>query len=54
VRLERGCGRGGAYEYLEVGKAKIDQEGVPLPGPRKGDYDPNVIRFFAVNVIWKF
>jgi long-chain fatty acid transport protein len=45
---------GAAYEYLDVGKAKIDQEGGPLQGPLKGDYDPNVIHFFAVNVIWKF
>jgi long-chain fatty acid transport protein len=45
---------GAAYEYLDAGKAKIDQEGGPLQGPLKGDYDPNVIHFFAVNIIWKF
>jgi len=45
---------GVAYEYLDAGKAKIDQEGGPLQGPLKGDYDPNVIHFFAFNLIWKF
>jgi long-chain fatty acid transport protein len=45
---------GAAYEYLDAGDAKIDQEGGPLQGPLKGKYDPNVIHFFAVNLIWKF
>jgi long-chain fatty acid transport protein len=45
---------GVAYEYLDAGDAKIDQEGGPLQGPLKGDYDTNVIHFFAVNLIWKF
>jgi len=45
---------GVAYEYLDAGEAKIDQEGGPLQGPLKGEYDPNAIHFFAVNLIWKF
>jgi len=45
---------GVAYEYLDAGKAEIDQEGGLLQGPLKGEYDPNVIHFFAVNLIWKF
>jgi long-chain fatty acid transport protein len=45
---------GVAYEYLDAGKAEIDQEGGLLQGPLKGDYDPNAIHFFAVNLIWKF
>lgn len=45
---------GVAYEYADVGKAEIDQEGGPLNGPLKLEYDPNVIHFFAVNLIWKF
>lgn len=45
---------GVAYEYLDAGKAKIDQDGGPLQGPLKGDYDPNVIHFLAFNLIWKF
>ena len=43
-----------AYEYLDAGEAEIDQEGGPLQGPLTGDYDPNAIHFFAVNLIWKF
>jgi long-chain fatty acid transport protein len=45
---------GAAYEYLDAGEAKIDQGGGPLQGPLKGEYDPNAIHFFAVNLIWKF
>jgi long-chain fatty acid transport protein len=45
---------GAAYEYLDAGDAKIDQEGGPLQRPLKGDYDTNAIHFFAVNLIWKF
>lgn len=45
---------GVAYEYLDAGEAEIDQEGGPLQGPLKGEYDPNEIHFFAVNLIWKF
>jgi long-chain fatty acid transport protein len=45
---------GGAYEYLDAGEAEIDQEGGPLQGSLKGDYDPNAIHFFAFNLIWKF
>jgi long-chain fatty acid transport protein len=45
---------GTAYQYLDAGDADIDQEGGPLQGPLKGDYDPNAIHFFAVNLIWKF
>ena len=45
---------GVAYEYLDLGKAEIDQSGGPLQGPLKGEYDPNAIHFFAFNLIWKF
>jgi len=45
---------GTAYEYLDAGDAEIDQEGGPLQGPLKGDYDTNAIHFLAVNLIWKF
>jgi long-chain fatty acid transport protein len=45
---------GVAYEYLDAGEAEIDQEGGPLQGPLKGEYDTNTIHFFAVNLIWKF
>jgi len=43
-----------AYEYLDAGEAEIDQQGGPLQGPLKGEYDFNAIHFFAVNLIWKF
>jgi long-chain fatty acid transport protein len=43
-----------AYEYLDAGEAEIDQQGGPLQGPLKGEYDPNAIHFVAVNLIWKF
>jgi long-chain fatty acid transport protein len=45
---------GAAYEYVDLGDAEIDQEGGPLQGPLKGEYDTNAIHFFAVNLIWKF
>ena len=45
---------GAAYEYLDAGEAEIDQDGGPLQGPLKGEYDNNAIHFFAVNLIWKF
>jgi len=45
---------GVAYEYADLGEAEIDQEGGSLQGPLKGEYDPNAIHFFAVNLIWKF
>jgi long-chain fatty acid transport protein len=45
---------GVAYEYLDAGEAKIDQEGGPLQEPLKGEYDTNAIHFFAVNLSWKF
>jgi long-chain fatty acid transport protein len=45
---------GAAYEYLDAGDAEIDQEGGPLQGTLKGEYDTNAIHFFAVNLIWKF
>jgi long-chain fatty acid transport protein len=45
---------GVAYEYADLGDAEIDQEGGPLQGPLKGEYDTFAIHFFAVNLIWKF
>lgn len=43
-----------AYEYLDAGDAGIDQQGGPLQGDLKGDYETNAIHFMAFNVIWKF
>ena len=45
---------GAAYTYIDTGDAKIDWEGRPLQGDIKGDYDPNNIHAFALNLIWRF
>ena len=45
---------GAAYQYSDAGRAEIDQQGGPLQGPLKGEYDTNVIRVVAVNLSWKF
>lgn len=45
---------GVAYECVDADEAEIDQKGGPLQGSLKGEYDTNLIHFFAVNLIWKF
>ena len=45
---------GAAYEYLDAGDAKIDQNRGPLAGELKGDYESNRIHFLAANIIWRF
>jgi long-chain fatty acid transport protein len=45
---------GGAYQYVDLGDGGIDRNDGPLKGPLKGDYDPNAIHVFALNLIWKF
>lgn len=45
---------GCAYELLDAGSGRIDQEGGNLKGDLKGKFDTNYIHFLAVNVIWKF
>ena len=45
---------GTAYEYLDAGDAKIDQQGGPLQGDLEGDYKTNEIHVFLLNVIWRF
>jgi long-chain fatty acid transport protein len=45
---------GAAYEYLDAGKAKIDQQGGPLQGDLKGDYQSNEIHVINANLIWRF
>ena len=42
------------YEYADLRDAEIEQDGGPLQGPLKGEYDTFAIHFFAVNLIWKF
>jgi len=43
-----------AYEYMDAGKARINQRGGPLQGDLKGDYKKNAIHFISANLIWKF
>ena len=45
---------GAAYTFIDTGEAEIDWEGRPLQGDIKGDYDPNHIHAFALNLIWRF
>jgi hypothetical protein len=40
-----------AYACLYAG---IGQQGGPLQGDLKGDYETNAIHFMTVNVIWRF
>ena len=45
---------GAAYEYMDLGDAKIDRTGGILRGDLKGDYKKNQIHFIGVNLVWKF
>jgi long-chain fatty acid transport protein len=45
---------GAAYEYLDLGDAKIDRTGGILRGDLKGDYKKNKIHLIGVNLVWKF
>jgi long-subunit fatty acid transport protein len=41
---------GATYEFIDLGKAGINQQG----GPLQGAYGTNEAYIFAVNLIWKF
>ncbi len=43
-----------AYELMDGGDAKINQDQGPLTGELKGEYDPNQIHFFNINASWRF
>jgi hypothetical protein len=45
---------GAAYEFIDLGKARISQQGGPLQGSLQGEYGTNAANVFAVNLIWKF
>ncbi len=45
---------GCAYEFLDLGDGKIDQNRGPLAGELAGDYSSNYIHFFNVNLIKRF
>jgi long-chain fatty acid transport protein len=44
---------GAAYTLIDAGKAKVNQSGT-LRGDLKGDYDPNFIHAFNLNVVYRF
>jgi hypothetical protein len=39
---------------IHLGDSGIDRNDGPLRGPLKGDFSPNAIHVFAVNLTWKF
>ncbi|MCU7835656.1 MAG: outer membrane protein transport protein [gamma proteobacterium symbiont of Taylorina sp.] len=43
-----------AYEFIDAGKAKIEQSGLLRQGTLNGEYDSNYIHVFNVNASWKF
>jgi long-chain fatty acid transport protein len=45
---------GAAYTYIDLGEAKIDQQGGALQGNLKGDYKTNNVHILALNLIWRF
>lgn len=45
---------GGAYTYIDLGDAEIDQQGGALQGNLKGDYRTNHVHTLAFNLIWRF
>ncbi|MEE4111365.1 MAG: OmpP1/FadL family transporter [Desulfobacteraceae bacterium] len=45
---------GAAYEFIDLGKARINQQGGPLQGALQGEYGTNQAHVLAVNLIWKF
>ncbi len=45
---------GGAYTYIDLGDAEIDQQGGPLQGNLKGDYKTNHVHTLALNLVWRF
>jgi long-chain fatty acid transport protein len=45
---------GCAYEFVDLGDAKIDQERGLHSGRLQGDYNPNHIQVILANLIWRF
>jgi long-chain fatty acid transport protein len=48
------CSIGVAYTLIDAGKAKVNQTGGPLKGDLEGDYDPNIIHAFNLNLVYRF
>lgn len=45
---------GAAYEYMDAGKAPVNQTGGPLKGNLKGDLKEDTFHILALNVNWTF
>lgn len=45
---------GGAFELIDAGSSRVDQEGGPLRGELKGKYNTNYITVFNMNIVYKF
>jgi long-chain fatty acid transport protein len=45
---------GGAYEFIDLGKARVDKQGGPLRGDVRGKYAKNYLHIFNFNMAWKF
>ena len=45
---------GAAYTLIDAGKAKVNQSGGLLKGELKGDYDPNFVHAFNLNIVYRF
>jgi long-chain fatty acid transport protein len=45
---------GAAYEYMDAGKAPIDQSGNALKGDLKGRFDDNAFHILALSMNWTF
>jgi long-chain fatty acid transport protein len=45
---------GADYTYVDLGDAKIDQQGGPLQGDLKGDYKSDYMHVVACHLIWRF
>jgi hypothetical protein len=41
-------------EFIDLGNARINQQGGPLQGDLQGEYGTNQAHVLAVNLIWKF
>jgi long-chain fatty acid transport protein len=45
---------GAAYEYMDAGPGRVDQNSGPLKGRLDGHYATNIGQFFNVTLAWKF
>ena len=43
-----------AFEYMDAGSAKVDQQAGPLRGDFKSDFENDNIYFLALSMNWKF